>query len=420
MAGLAVGRGPQHEAAAAAFVPPTLSLNFSAAVPPSSLGASGLAVLATSQHQRVLAASGAWTARGDVRRHDHARHVEDDSEDPHAEYLAAAESHFFGSSAEKDRITASRRTYPRRKPVDPLQVDPLTGEEVDSVKRRIMGFGLGFEKIFATTSIKLPISAYTIFVELHVAHNKEVFSRCFNGMHTLFDLKKWIFEKLLVPSNAYDLSYAEPGKAVLNDQMRLLTTQDSLDTRTFATTRAVHGMYRGIPGVHSIDDIGVTRLYLRLQCRHCGDLLNSLQTCRRYKTFASKEPIPDSSVFLTGDTSRPDSEAAKHPAKVKGVKGKDDGSPASCKDGACGHSGEYKAGVPGHDPAIEDIWYKPDEKKHCLFHCRGYEYFEAARTHGGAAELARIYISCGKEPSKKLRLQSNVLSARGGPAKISY
>merc|ERR550514_2411821 len=113
-----------------------------------------------------------------------------------------------------------------------------------------------------------------------MAHNSEVFSRCFNGLHTVFDLKKWIFEKLLVPMNAYDLSYAEPGKATLTDQLRLLTTQDSLDTRTLATTRAVHGMFRGIPGVHSISDVGVTRLYVRLKCRNCGALLNSLQAVR--------------------------------------------------------------------------------------------------------------------------------------------
>merc|ERR550514_1824401 len=126
-----------------------------------------------------------------------------------------------------------------------------------------------------------------------MAHNSEVFSRCFNGLHTVFDLKKWIFEKLLVPMNAYDLSYAEPGKAALTDQLRLLTTQDSLDTRTLATTRAVHGMFRGIPGVHSIGDIGVTRLYVRLKCRTCGDLLNSLQTCRRFKTFSDIEALPE-------------------------------------------------------------------------------------------------------------------------------
>lgn len=396
----------QHE------VPSVLSLpvNFGAG----SLGASGLAVLAQSQHSRVLGASGAWTARGETRRHDHARSAEEGPEDTHAEYLAAAEAQFFGSAAEKDRVTASRRAYPRRKPVDPLEVDPLTGEETDTVKRRVMGFGLGFEKIFATTSIKLPISAYTIFVELQASHNKEVFNRCFNGMHTLFDVKKWIFEKLLIPSNAYDLSYAEPGKASLNDQMRLLTTQDSLDTRTFATTRAVHGMYRGIPGVHSIDDIGVTRLYLRLKCRTCGDLLNSIQKCRRYKSFGHKDPVADTSAFLISDHTRPRAPESK----VKGVK--DSKRMTLSKDAGSLHNGEYKAGVPGFDPHIEDIWYKPDEKKHCLFHCRGYEYFEAARTHGGAAEVARIYISCGKEPSKKLRLGSNVMSARGPPAKISY
>merc|ERR550514_1367707 len=166
---------------------------------------------------------------------------------------------------------------------------PNTADQEEAIPRRIMGFGLGFEKIFATTSIKLPVSAYTLFVELHTMHTKEVHSRCFNGLHTVYDLKKWIFEVMQVPIDAYELSYAEPGKALLTDQLRLLTTQDSLDTRTLATTRAVHRFYKGIPGVHSIDDNGVTRLYVRLKCRSCGQLLNSMQKCLRKKTLIRVE-----------------------------------------------------------------------------------------------------------------------------------
>lgn len=332
--------------------------------------------------------------------------------DPNSQELAAAESQFFSSSMEKDRIHQARHQYPRRvnKKKD---VDPLTGEEDDVIPRRIMGFGLGFEKIFATTSTKLPISAYTIFLELHTAHNGEVFSRCFTGLHTVLDLKKWIFEKLLVPMNAYDLSYAEPGKVTLTDQLRLLTTQDSLDTRTLATTRAARMSYLA-PGVHSLGDVGVTRLYVRLKCRTCGNLLNSLQTCRKFKTFCDIEPPPDSAW--------PDAEPEQPKSKILGVGAAPDDNREKQKRMTLAQSQRNSAsvyGVPGSDPTIEDCWYRPDEKKHCLFHTRGNEMYEAARTHGGHAELARIYISCGKEPSKKLKLADNVLSAHAN-AKISY
>eukprot|EP00913_Durusdinium_trenchii_P014946 g14020.t1 len=46
---------------------------------------------------------------------------------------------------------------------------------------------------------------------------------------------------------------------------------------------------------------------------------------------------------------------------------------------------------------IEEGWYAPDDAKHCFFHTRGFEMFEAARTHGGNADLARIFMSCNKE-----------------------
>merc|ERR1711972_374492 len=99
--------------------------------------------------------------------------------------------------------------------------------------------------------------------------------------------------------NAYDLSYAEPGKAALTDQLRLLTTTDSLDSRTLAATRSVQKMAcKGIPGVHSIGDTGVTRLYMRLKCRTCGDLLNSLQGCRKLKKLYDVEPQPDTSLYI--------------------------------------------------------------------------------------------------------------------------
>merc|ERR1719408_390045 len=184
-----------------------------------------------------------------------------------------AEAFFFETEKEKEAVHSARHKYPRRgKPGGAAgahrDLANLLGNEPEeeAISRRIMGFGLGFEKIFATTSIKLPVSAYTIFVELHTLHNEQCFSRCFNGLHTIYDLKKWIFEVMHVPPDAYEISYAEPGKAELTDQLRLLTTHDSLDTRTLATTRAVHQFYKGIPGAHSIDDNGVTRIYVRLKC----------------------------------------------------------------------------------------------------------------------------------------------------------
>jgi len=333
--------------------------------------------------------------------------------------LVVAESCFFAEDGvEKDRIYNARHKYPKRNSSTsggPLDFNGLDEEE--SGQRRIMGFGLGFEKIFATTSIKLPVSAYTIFVELHMGHKDEIFSRCFNGLHTVFDLKKWVFEKLLVPTTAYDLSYAEPGKATLNEQLRLLTTQDSLDTRTLATTRAVHRMYKGIPGVHSINDVGVTRLYVRLKCRSCGELLNSLQTCRKYKSFGPMEPQPDED-FISADSSKRNTVShGMHDHHAGGAVLHKEHAQSSC---AADPGASSTRGVPGSDPTIEDCWYQPDAKKHCLFHTRGFEFYEASRAHGGHADLARIYISCGMEPSKKLKIGRNVLKNKGPGFKISY
>eukprot|EP00435_Cladocopium_sp_Y103_P022420 s806_g5.t1 len=76
-----------------------------------------------------------------------------------------------------------------------------------------------------------------------------------------------------------------------------------------------------------------------------------------------------------------------------------------------------------NSPVIADIeegWYAPDDAKHCFFHTRGYEMFQAARTHGGCADLARIFMSCNKEPSKIMHIGTNPLSARDARAKISY
>mmetsp|Transcript_95949 Transcript_95949/g.298768 ORF Transcript_95949/g.298768 Transcript_95949/m.298768 type:complete len:393 (+) Transcript_95949:119-1297(+) len=342
------------------------------------------------------------TARATVRRGGFSPHpgpqLEPDR-DPHVRDILEAQAQFMTSN-EIDRVVAVRNKYPKKKAAPP-KADPITGEVDEVIPRRVPGYNLGFEKVFKTTFCTLPVVAHSIFVELHTSHNKQVFSRRFNGLNTVFDLKKWVFEKILVPLDAYDLSYAEPGKAALGNDLLLLTTQESLDMRTLATTRAVHSMYHGEPGVHSVHDHGVTRLYMRLKCRTCGDLLNSLQSCRKFKSFGEIDVQPYTTLKCPGD------EPATQRTMLKIGQGREDDSDVFCR------------GIPGRDPNIEECWYRPDEKKHCLFHTRGFELFEAARTHGGGAEVARIYICNGKEPSKKLGLKEQIpLLKRTG--KIHY
>lgn len=297
-------------------------------------------------------------------------------------------ANFFQNQEEKEAIHNARHRYPRKaksKQSEVFEVGVGIVKE-EKITRRIMGFGLGFEKIFATTSMKLPVSAYTIFVEFHPLDTEELWSRCFNGLHTVYDLKKWVFEVSGVPMNAYELSYAEPGKATLTDQLRLLTTQESLDTRTLAVTRAVHRLYKGIPGVHSIDDTGVTRLYLRLKCRRCGRLLNNLQTCQLCKTSDDKQDPAAQGV---------DGQAQRNTQST--LSGNDQ--KAQLSNSSDGHPAEAEVGL-----------YAPSGDKGCLFDTRGYEMFSKARAHGVSSEIARIYISTDQEPSKKLRLAKNVLT----------
>merc|ERR1711904_207998 len=141
-----------------------------------------------------------------------------------------------------------------------------------------------------------------------------------------------------------ELSYAEPGKATLTDQLRLLTTQESLDTRTLAVTRAVHRLYKGIPGVHSIDDSGVTRLYLRLKCRRCGKLLNNLQSCMLCKTLPPVDDAAQATSSLDGPKELSLSLHSEGPQPTEGEVG----------------------------------WYAPHGTKGCLFDTRGYEMFSKA------------------------------------------
>lgn len=303
---------------------------------------------------------------------------------------------FFANQEEKEAIHNARHRYPRKTKANQSEVFEVGVGIVkeERITRRIMGFGLGFEKIFATTSMKLPVSAYTIFVQFHPFDTEELWSRCFNGLHTVYDLKKWVFEVSGVPMDAYDLSYAEPGKATLHDQLRLLTTQDSLDTRTLAVTRAVHRLYKGIPGVHSIDDTGVTRLYLRLKCRICGCLLSNLQT------------------FLPACRGRAAGNSAGNNAAVTGPTAP--ALPSSVPQFATGNDGDH--------PIEAEVGSYAPEKNSCLFDTRGYEMFSKSRSHGASSEIARIYISTDQEPDKKLKLAKNVLKKNASiPSKaISY
>jgi len=331
-----------------------------------------------------------------ARRHESEIPYEVEPSDPYARSVVDAEATFF-TRKKQESLRAARHKYPQKQTRP--EVDSLSGEQEETVRRRIQGFGFGFEKIFATTSVKLPVSAYTIYVELQSAQDGVTFSRCFNGIHSIYDLKKWLFEKLLVPPNAYDLSYAEPGKATLTDQLRLLTMQESLDARTLATTRAVRGMFRGTPGVHSINDIGVTKLYARLKCQKTGELLSNLQihpeiqvlrgTSRERRPLfglgGQKAPTPDRSICV-----------GQQQHKVK---------PDNYRSTSLSE---------GQDSTIEDSTDFADcvkvhrNGRSYYYNTRGYELYEAARAHGGASQFASIYLSCGK----KMAGAHNVLLGR--------
>jgi len=334
-------------------------------------------------------------------------------------------ANFFANQEEKEAIFNARHRYPKKAKSSLNEVFEIGVGIVkeEKVTRRIMGFGLGFEKIFATTSMKLPVSAYTIFVEFHPLDTEELWSRCFNGLHTVYDLKKWVFEVCGVPMDAYDLSYAEPGKATLTDQLRLLTTQDSLDTRTLAVTRAVHRLYKGIPGVHSIDDTGVTRLYLRLKCRKCGRLLDTLHTCRLYTECKGK--VGSQEPKIQAPAPKPETPPpVQDETKPKRAFGAGAARVSEAKDsrrsfGSTKSETESKSAEPEEE---EEDDHPEVKKKECLFDDRGYEMFSKARASGGSSEMARIYISTDQEPSKKLKLAKNVLNKHAPiPSKaISY
>jgi len=367
---------------------------------------------------KSVLADGAQTARGTEPRY--GRSAYSGGEDPgdrHEKLRAEAEARFFDSPYEADHVSALRHKFPRKKdgPRSGRRPSGETSEEEEPVRRRIAGFRLGFEKIFNTTSIRLPCSAYTVYAELRSSHTNEAFCRCFNGLHTVYDLKKWVYEKLMLPMSAYELSYAESGKVQLTDNMRLLTTQDSLDSRSMATMRVLQDMAAGVPGVHSIGDIGVTRLYVRLKCRTCGDLLNSHSTCRKTKAMGYIEPAVNG---MKPGNSKPSSSHSLKTLKSQ----KSMISQEKIMRGA--EDRPHVSGPPKPDKEvlaeIEEGWYAPDETKQCFFNTNGYEMFQAARTHGGYSDLARVFLSCNKEPSKIMHIGTNPLSARNARTTISY
>jgi hypothetical protein len=328
--------------------------------------------------------------------------LEAEPPDPWAKRYSSLEASFFHTDAEKDKIRSARRSYPRHQQearASGLPALPFENQE-DKIQRRVMGFGLGFEKIFATTSYSLPISAHTIFAELRTPQSDATFKRLFNGHNSVLNLKQWIYEKTLVPNDSYALSYAEAGKANLYDNLPLLTMHDSLDTRTLATTRAVRALYKGTPGVHSLNDIGVTQVYARLKCRKFGDLLIGSQ--------ASPEMVLGQvrcNDVVQKSASSPDkSEPKADKPKIKGMRASIAPTGPSLPSVA----------LSVDDPNLCDAEKYVDcvqvyrHGKHCFFNSRGYELFEAARA-SGFAELARIDLSCDQWPSSKQQPGKNVL-----------
>jgi hypothetical protein len=144
------------------------------------------------------------------------------------------------------------------------------------------------------------------------------------------------------------MSYAEPGKAKLDDYLRLLTTNESLDTQSLASMRAINGIDKGAPGVHSLDSKGVTRLYVRLKCRSSGELKCQLSTCRR--------PIID----------------------------------------------------PDMEPLVTPSWYRPNPMEKSVFDTIGYEMYEASQSiANGRSEIAQIAL-CMEPLSEALEMERSL------------
>mmetsp|Transcript_38830 Transcript_38830/g.70049 ORF Transcript_38830/g.70049 Transcript_38830/m.70049 type:complete len:329 (+) Transcript_38830:26-1012(+) len=301
--------------------------------------------------------------------------------DPYAHQAALVQSGFL-SKEDVHAVAAARRKYPQRKGKAEAQAGNGEAKDTGATPRRIPGMRLGFERIFATTSIKLPVSAYTVHTELHSKASLDTWSRTFGGLNVVFDLKKWIFEKLLLPMNAYQLSYAESGKAELADNMKLLTIEESLDTRTMATTRAVHNMYKRSTGVHSINDIGVTNLHIRLTCRICGRVATGFENpkCVGKVRHGSNDGIPlDSFLYPQSEPKEQKSVVTKAASKATAT-----------------------VALSEHNPLQQDLYVPHERGASCVYDSKGYELYQAARSLGssGYSIIAQVKLSCGNSPSR--------------------
>lgn len=316
--------------------------------------------------------------------------------------MALTGPQFYPSNAHRDEVIGKRRAYPRKvatkkPPTGPLAMNAdLASSELPPVQRA-QGFGLGVEKLFASTSVKLPVSAYPLYVEMSGPHG-ELWQRLFRGTSTIADLKIWIMEKLVLPDFSYELSYAELGKSNLADDLRLLTTDESLESRTLATIRAAQPAFQGIPGVHSTSSVSTTNLYVRLKCMHSGDVLSSLAPSRKFKTFMTPADMAVDDEVNTSSSS-----------KIVGVAPKT--TDIVVADGTS----------PLSDPLLEGCWVRPDEDKHSYYHSRGFELFKAARDLGnkyGHSCLAKISINNRNYPS---RIEKPLKGVSGGePLKASF
>ncbi|CAK0874217.1 unnamed protein product [Prorocentrum cordatum] len=314
-----------------------------------------------------------------------------DPPDPGVEALAQLEARFYPSAVAREKVLGERRAYPRkvgaRKPATgPLAKDAGGAEE--PVQMRVPGLGLAAQRLLKSTSIKLPVSAYPLYVEMSGPHG-DLWHRRFNGGSTISDLKRWVFEKLLLPDFTYDLSYAEPGKAVLEDDLRLLTLDEALETRNFATVRgASDELKKGVPGVHSVGTVDSTNLYVRVKCMHCGNLLNSLAPSRKFKTFVDSSELQREQRAGTVDK-------VSSSTKIQGASSFPD--PADIGDIV---EAAMDKGAAAED-MLAGLWVRPDESKHCFYHTKGYELFKVARESGkgGHSYLAKISINNQNFPS---------------------
>jgi hypothetical protein len=315
-----------------------------------------------------------------------------DPPDPGVDALVKLEARFFPSAVDREKVLKERRTYPRKGGAKKPATGPLAkvtdvDQSEEPVPHRTPGLGLAAKKLFKSTSVKLPVSAYPLYIEMSGPHG-ELWHRRFNGSSTVSDLKEWIFEKLSLPDFTYDLSYAEPGKAVFEDSLRLLTMDEALETRNFATVRgASDELKKGMPGVHSVGTVESTNLYVRVKNMHDGTLLNSLAPSRKFKTFV------DSSELQRQERAQKIQSSSS--MKIQGASS--GGDPADIGDLVEAVMDKGTAA----EHMLEGLWVRPDESKHCFYHTKAYEMFKDAREsgQGGHSHIAKISMNNRNFPS---------------------